>query len=221
LQCFKPVEIHEDDPLHLQDIRQFVEARLQPCMRDTDELDRAVELFMQRCGGRFRYVALVVDDLLKRNQPQVDLEELENELPEGLSSSYRVFFTRILCKDQQFYDGFTVLLIRLVVVAMAPLAVQQASVADISFERECNQLEAMFPVRPYNEAECFISFHKSVVDWQRTEDTSGSYDKVKRESHAVSFYVDPAAAHHLYAERLGEQIGSRWTKEETRRVCRC
>jgi hypothetical protein len=112
LKAFRPFEIKEDDPWHVADIEVSVRAQLQSRIADTD-LDAAVRLFMERCEGRFVYVATVMDDLLEGlGGTLLSLKDLTRDLPEGLDGAYRSIRMRLI--NEKLYDDVTVRLVTLI-----------------------------------------------------------------------------------------------------------
>lgn len=217
LKHFSPFEISENDPRHRKDIEMYVRAKLESCI-SVDELPAAVELFMERSEGRFVYVATVMEDLLSRNNSELELVDLENELPEGLSGKYREFFTRMRGEGTQFFDTFSSKLLRLLVGSLEPLSVRLAAqlleceggVTNRNLMRSINQLKAMFPVRIHTGEDCFVPFHKSVVDWLVSSDQSSDYNAEMNISYGADFYIAPFSAHALYAAQLWQQITDEW-----------
>jgi hypothetical protein len=197
LKQFVPFEITEDDPRHDADIEVFVRSQLRPCVIETD-LTAAVALFMKRCEGRFVYVATVMDEIVKRAEDhKLSLDELNTELiPEGLNDSYRSFFTRMRLKNPEHYDKVTAQLMKLIVAAQTPLSLSLAEslllpdVTASELKQSTNELKvSMFPVRDYNGQDCFLPFHKTVIDWLTDENCSSAYDALNDIAHEVSFYV--------------------------------
>jgi hypothetical protein len=101
---------------------------------------------------------------------------------------------------------------------MQPLTVSLAAVLiecsngieNNDLEHARNQLASMFPVRSHCGEDCFMPFHKSVVDWLTSELEISSHNSVTTISYDYSFYIDIDNAHALYADQLWMHIHPAW-----------
>jgi hypothetical protein len=193
LECHEPECILESDPRLVEDIREYAEFILTPKTLPM-ELAGGVDLVMERCSDKFIYAALMADAL--QGQTHLDQDDLDELLPEGLPSFYRVVFSRIKYQDAAFYDSFVVKLLRLIVAAPEPLPLLTATIVldaePTSYEmlHAVGLLKSLFPLKPDDPSvdlcdKYFLPIHKSVVEWLLDEHESGANCHV-REKPAVA-----------------------------------
>jgi hypothetical protein len=195
-----PFSIEENDPNHREDMRLFITAQLERYLKDTSELNEAVEIFMHRSEGRFVYAASVSDEL-EESKGTVTLAALKERLPRGLGESYRMNFDRIRQTDEVLFEQVTSPLIEIIVTSLEPISLPLAAQIldkdpnDIRLQIAVNSLTSLFPLRDVNQTRCFTFFHKSLVDWFGDEKLSGELNSDAVVVH--SYFISPADGHKL------------------------
>lgn len=71
---FEPIEILPEDPRHLGDLRMLITHLLRPRMAAGD-LERGVEVLLEKSEGAFVYIAQIMEQLESREQ--LTLEDLQ------------------------------------------------------------------------------------------------------------------------------------------------
>jgi hypothetical protein len=221
-----PVEIMEDDPRHLEDIRLFVEFRLREAMEE-EELNSGVDLFVERSEGRFIYVSSIIEEILRNRMSRWSLADLDDNLPEGLIGWYREFFVRMKARDTKYFEEVIFRVVKIIICAKEPLTLAEArSILELHLspsqeQRLLDNLRQLFPLRTItnsssSESGVFVPFHKSVYDWLRNEDASGSYSHGEERD---DFYISVGGGNQLFVDHFRTLFVSKWLDEGDLSCC--
>ena len=218
-----PIEILEDDPRHLEDIRLYVETKLRGIMNE-DEVAEGVDLVVNRSEGRFIYVSNVIEEITKNKLIEhLSVQDLDYQLPEGLGGWYREFFVRMKSRNvgvDRFFEEVIFRVLKVIVSSKGPLSVKdvknilnlEESHDNFHEQRLIDELHQIFPLRTLDNTsntQYFTPFHKSVFDWLTDKNSSGSYGEGKVRD---NFYISNEEGNALFVSYF-RTILSKWIDE--------
>jgi hypothetical protein len=204
LEKLQPTQILENDPRLVDDLQEHIQLHMQSRVIPGD-LQRSVALFMTRSEGRFIYLPTIKEEFFRLQKNALwSYNDVDGMMPQGIKNSYRKLFTSIRQHSVQptFYDSFTSRLIQLCLGAFEPLSVADielflnVSRTETKVKTALQQLHNTFPIRMYKDRECFVPFHKSVVDWFRDENQSGNNNN----KGAINFHVSKEKSNKLFID---------------------
>lgn len=207
----KPKTIEANDKRHEDDLKKFIESQLKGKLSIESDLQKATEIMFEKSGKLFIYVAMVVENNFSGNRNDWTLDQLRQELPNGLSKVYKNNFDRMKESGEKLFNKYTKVLISFIAVSQEPLlksdahlllnAITGESIRDEVIETMARQIHAMFPVRD----ERFIAYHKSVVDWllkaSDDQDRGFEIDETVHE-----YFIDQKKTHKQFTNALLKYI---------------
>jgi WD40 repeat protein len=130
LSGYIPVELIDNDACdhHSLDIRKFVEEEIKH-MRGSDELkQRLTQSIMDRSGGNFLWVRLVLEEILKCHTEN-SIQETLDQIPEGMNSLYQHMELGILNNQRKSDRILAKSLFQWTICAQRPLTLKELSQA--------------------------------------------------------------------------------------------
>jgi hypothetical protein len=88
-QKLNPEIIYENDPNHVNDLREYIATQVNLRLTDKSEAEEAILLFMERSERKFVYVAMVMDGI--KDNEALTLASLHELLPKGIDDVSDIF----------------------------------------------------------------------------------------------------------------------------------
>ena len=79
---FNPFSIDKEDARHKDDLRHLIRHQLKGRVSPPTDLEKAVEVMLEKSEGAFVYIARALDDLDKQEQQVWSVDQLKDMLPE-------------------------------------------------------------------------------------------------------------------------------------------
>lgn len=180
LKQLRPVTLETSDTRNLQDIRQYVVARLRKASFTDTQLDAIVESIVDKSEGVFLYAEFICESI---EAGEIDPYEPE-EFPSGLYNVYEDYFQRRFPSPDQ-YNEEVVPLLKLIVAAREPLHLNDIIPYLVHLNKDWDedfltrimkQLGSLFRL----DNNVIVPFHKSICDWLTRNDDSTYYISRKK-----------------------------------------
>lgn len=172
LKQLRPVTLETSDCRNLQDIRQYVIARLRRSAYTEEQLDAIADSIVEKSEGVFLYAEFICESI---EAGEIDPYE-PKEFPSGLYNVYEDYFQRRFPSLDQYNDEVAPLL-KLIVAAREPLQLNDL-IPYLSYlnkdwdedflARIMKQLGSLFRL----DDKVIVPFHKSICDWLTRNDDS-------------------------------------------------
>lgn len=180
LKQLHPVTLETSDSRNLEDIRQYVIARLRKGDYTEVQLNSIADSIVEKSEGVFLYAEFICESI---EAGEIDPYEPE-EFPSGLYNVYEDYFQRRFSSLDQ-YDAEVVPMLKLIVAAREPLRLNELLPYleylnedwDEDFlARIIKQLGSLFRI----DSNKIVPFHKSICDWLTRNDDSVYYISRKK-----------------------------------------
>ena len=79
---FNPFSIDKEDARHEDDLRHLIRHQLNGRVSPPTDLEKAVQVMLEKSEGAFVYIARALDDLDKHEQQVWSVDQLKDMLPE-------------------------------------------------------------------------------------------------------------------------------------------
>ncbi|KAJ3082368.1 hypothetical protein HDU99_002909, partial [Rhizoclosmatium hyalinum] len=176
------IELKPSDLRNVKDAKILVKARLSSFVSKGD-IEAITSALVKKSEGLFMWLVMALNAL---KETALTLDNIEN-LPEGLNPIYELTFKHIFCRRT---DNVLTNVLSQLGVTQEPLSHKQlAAFLDITSEQAyqcCTKLQSVLSV---NERGCFAFFHKSVVDFLRSNDCTDSRMKLNYVALNSSFAI--------------------------------
>ena len=172
LKHLKPFELKSDDKKNLEDIRVFFVKKLQYVV-NPEHLDEVVGKLVLKSEGLMLYAHFLVLTITENASPFLK-GDLDDILPEGISSVYHSYFKRLeneLVRELGIEKEHFLNLVSAITAAREPLPVSFVSkvlvpvtnspLAKRTVSKALGSVSTLLPIR----YECLHVIHKSVKDW--------------------------------------------------------
>ena len=192
LKHLKPFELQSNDERNLEDIRIYLERKVGYLFKPEDK-DELVEKLVLKCEGLMLYAHFLVL-FLTENKSVLSQEELDDNLPLGISEVYHSYFKRLeneLMRELDMKEETCLNLLAAITASSEPLPIAfvsrilvprtNSTLAKRKVRRALGSVSALLPIRD----DCLHAIHKSVKDWLTDTSCYGEHefimDKLERQ----------------------------------------
>lgn len=196
LKHLNPIQLEENQQENLNDIRILFEMQLGTQLGNENK-SFLLERLLEKSEGLFLYAYFLIDFIQKKDSV-LNLEQLENTLPEGISSVYLSYFSRFekeLRDELKVEEEQVLRFLCAITASREPLPIEFASKIfvpggrSLTTQRRVNKaiacISTLLPIRDGH----IHFFHKSVKDWLTGASCYSQHDFIvdEREGHEILF----------------------------------
>ena len=203
LKQLKPFQLEPNKEENVQDIKLFLEKKMQ-CLMRQDSSNTIVEKLVKKSEGLMLYAYFLVL-FIEENVSVLDKGDLDGSLPLAISSVYHSYFKRLeyeLIKELGVKEENFLSLLCAVTASREPLPVDFVSkvlvpsanspVARRKVLKAIGSVSSLLPVR----GGCLHVIHKSVKDWLTDTSCFGEHD----------FIIDEKEGHRILSSLCSEEL---------------
>ena len=203
LKHLKPFELQSNDERNLEDIRTYLERKVGYLFKPEDK-DELVEKLVLKCEGLMLYAHFLVL-FLTENKSVLSQEELDDNLPLGISEVYHSYFKRLeneLMRELDMKEETFLNLLAAITASREPLPIAfvsrilvprtNSTLAKRKVRRALGSVSALLPIRD----DCLHAIHKSVKDWLTDTSCYGEHE----------FTMDENDGHRILADLCSEEL---------------
>ena len=197
LKHLKPFQLEPDDAKNLEDIRTFIQKRLQRVIQP-ETVDAVVEKLVLKSEGLMLYAHFLM--LYIEEDPSVLRKaDLDRSLPLGISAVYSSYFQRLeleLMKELGVLEENFLNLLCAITASREPLPLDFVSkllvpsrsspLAKRKVLRAISSVSSLLPIRDG----CLQIIHKSVKDWLTDSSCFGEHDFIMDEKEGYRILAD-------------------------------
>ena len=171
LKTMKPFQLESNDEKNLEDIRTYLENKLQLVIKP-EAVNATVERLLVRTKGLMLYTYFHVSTI--EENPSALNQDVDSILPSGISSVYHSYFKRLeseLIKELEIKEEHFVNLLCVITASREPLPIDFVSnllvpirnspLAKRKVLKAMSSVSSLLPIR----GGCLLVIHKSVKDW--------------------------------------------------------
>ena len=197
LKHLKPFELQSNDERNLEDIRTYLERKVGYLFKPEDK-DELVEKLVLKCEGLMLYAHFLVL-FLTENKSVLSQEELDDNLPLGISEVYHSYFKRLeneLMRELDMKEETFLNLLAAITASREPLPIAfvsrilvprtNSTLAKRKVRRALGSVSALLPIRD----DCLHAIHKSVKDWLTDTSCYGEHEFTMDENDGHRILVD-------------------------------
>ena len=197
LKHLKPFELKSDDKKNLEDIRVFFVKKLQYVI-NPEHLDEVVGKLVLKSEGLMLYAHFLILTITENASP-LRKGDLDDILPEGISSVYHSYFKRLeneLVRELGIEKEHFLNLVSAITAAREPLPVSFVSnvlvpvtnspLAKRTVSKALGSVSALLPIRD----ECLHVIYKSVKDWLTETSCYGEHEFITGENEGHRILAD-------------------------------
>ena len=210
LKHLKPFELKSDDRKNLEDIRVFFVKKLQYVI-NPEHLDEVVGKLVLKSEGLMLYAHFLILTITENASP-LRKGDLDDILPEGISSVYHSYFKRLeneLVRELGIEKEHFLNLVSAITAAREPLPVSFVSkvlvpvtnspLAKRTVSKALGSVSSLLPIRD----ECLHVIHKSVKDWLTDTSCYGEHEFITGENEGHRILADLCTEELDYLKRRG------------------
>ena len=210
LKHLKPFELKSDDKKNLEDIRVFFVKKLQYVV-NPEHLNEVVGKLVLKSEGLMLYAHFLVLTITENASPFLK-GDLDDILPEGISSVYHSYFKRLeneLVRELGIEKEHFLNLVSAITAAREPLPVSFVSkvlvpvtnspLAKRTVSKALGSVSTLLPIR----YECLHVIHKSVKDWLTDTSCYGEHEFITGENEGHRILADLCTEELDYLKRRG------------------
>ena len=203
LKQLKPFQLEPNEEENVQDIKLFLEKKMQYLMRQ-DSNDTIVEKLVEKSEGLMLYAYFLVS-FIEENVSVLDKGDFDGSLPLAISSVYHSYFKRLedeLIKELGVKEENFLNLLCAVTASREPLPVGFVSkvlvpsgnspVARRKVLKAIGSVSSLLPIRDG----CLNVIHKSVKDWLANTSCYGEHE----------FIMDEKEGHRILASLCSDEL---------------
>ena len=202
LKHLKPFLLESNDDKNMEDIKWFLEKRMQHVIKAEKQSD-IVEKLVEKSEGLMLYAYFLVS-FVEEHVPVLDQGDLDDSLPLAISSIYKSYFKRLEneLKELGVQEENFLKLLSIVTACREPLPVgflSKVLVPDASSgpgkRKVLKALSSVSSLLPIRDG-CLHVIHKSVKDWLMDACSYGEHD----------FIMDEKEGHRILASLCAKEL---------------
>ena len=203
LKQLKPFQLEPNEEENVQDIKLFVEKKMQFLIKPENKGD-IVKKLVEKSEGLMLYAYFLVS-FMEENMAVLDQGDLDGSLPLAISSVYRLYFKRLeneLMKELGVEENDFLNLLCAVAASREPLPIDFVSKvlvpganSQLARRKVLKAIDSVSSLLPFRDG-CLHVIHKSINDWLTDTSCYGKH----------GFSVDEKEGHSILASLCSDEL---------------